>query len=212
MNRRRFLIVGGAMALPLQALAADPPLVPAGAVPAGSVAAGTASAMLETMAARPLNSGSPVYVLDTVHTGAKERVGLKLGAATMLSLGPSARLRIDKFLVDAGGELNLGEGALLFDRSPAEPGRQTNKEMILRSSYGLIAVRGTRFFAGPSGGGFGVYVARGAVDVVGGGKTVRVDAGQGTDIARLGDEPSNPRGWPQARVREAMLLTTGSPQ
>ena len=49
----------------------------------------------------------------------------------------------------------------------------------IRSSYGLIAVRGTKFFAGPSNGVFGVFVDHGTVTVSGGGSEVVLQAGRG---------------------------------
>jgi hypothetical protein len=52
----------------------------------------------------------------------------------------------------------------------------------VRSPYGLMAVRGTTFFAGPSNDVFGVFVARGVVAVTGGGRTVVLRLGLGTNI------------------------------
>ena len=47
----------------------------------------------------------------------------------------------------------------------------------IRSPFGLISVRGTRLFAGPSKGVFGVFVVNGAVTVAAAGKTVTVQGG-----------------------------------
>ena len=76
--------------------------------------------------------------------------------------------------------------------------------MKIRSSYGLIAVRGTKFFAGPSNGVFGVFVVHGSVDVTAAGKTVKVDRGFGTNIAKPGDPPTDPAAWKPPRIRAAL--------
>jgi hypothetical protein len=51
---------------------------------------------------------------------------------------------------------------------------------------------------------FGVFVSRGAVAVTGAGKTVRLGAGQGTDIARPGEPPTPPKAWGAARIQAAL--------
>ena len=74
---------------------------------------------------------------------------------------------------------------------------------MLRSLFGLIAIRGTRVFAGPSNGVFGVFVARGAVDVTAAGKTVTLGRGFGTNIAKPGDPPTDPAAWKPPRIKAA---------
>src|SRR5947209_7959041 len=56
---------------------------------------------------RKLALASPVFVGDFVYTGARSALGLRLGSATLVRLGGEAQLRIDRFLVDAGGILEL---------------------------------------------------------------------------------------------------------
>jgi hypothetical protein len=77
---------------------------------------------------------------------------------------------------------------------------------VVRSPFGLIAVRGTRFFAGPSDDVFGVFVARGVVTVVGQYTAVEVREGLGTDIVRPGAEPTPPHPWGAARIERALAL------
>jgi hypothetical protein len=148
---------------------------------------------------RTLTQQADVFVGDMVATGANSFLALRLGAATLVRLGADAQLRIDRFLVDAGGVLDLARGAMVFDRDEAAP----KTDVSVRSPYGLIAVRGTRFFAGPSNGVFGVFVERGEVTVVGVRTAVRVRAGFGTDIAMPGSEPTDPHPWGAARIQRA---------
>jgi hypothetical protein len=151
---------------------------------------------------RALTQNADIFVGDRISTGASTRANILLGSSTDLRLGSNAEIRIDRFLVNAGGVINLEAGALMVDKV------QSPQSGILsvRSPYGLIAVRGTRFFAGPSNGLFGVFVEQGSVAVTGGGKQVIVSAGEGTDIAKPGDAPSAPRAWGFGRIESALAL------
>jgi hypothetical protein len=145
-----------------------------------------------------LQTNSPVLIGDLVETGKDSRVGLRLGKTTQLRLGAEARVRIDSFIAHVGGVLELQNGGVLLD----EKG-QGGKTSIL-SPFGLIAVRGTRFFAGPSAGVFGVFVAVGRVEVTAAGKTVEVAEGQGTNIKVPGAPPSDPAPWGAPRIKAAL--------
>jgi hypothetical protein len=150
---------------------------------------------------RTLRPDAPVFVGDAIATGAQSALGMHLGEATEVRLGAESNLRIDRFIVSAGGVLVLERGAMLYDHDRATGG---SSDVAVRTPYGLLAVRGTRFFAGPSNGVFGVFVERGAVSVIGVNTAVLVTDGQGTDIARPGDEPTTPHPWGAARIASAM--------
>jgi ferric-dicitrate binding protein FerR (iron transport regulator) len=169
------------------------------AAPSGSVVALVGQGFAERSTVRHvLAPKAEVFVGDLIETGAGSRLALRLGRATQLRLGAQARMRIDRFIWDAGGVLELESGAMAFDG----PMRR-DREITVRSPFGLIAVRGTHFFAGPSNGVFGVFVARGLVRVTGAGKSVDVIAGRGTNIAAPGAAPSDPAIWGQPRIRQA---------
>jgi ferric-dicitrate binding protein FerR (iron transport regulator) len=116
-----------------------------------------------------------------------------------LSLGERTRLRIDRFLVDRGGVLVLGRGAMLLDR-PSEP---PSAPLEVTTPFGLIAARGTRFFAGPSNGVFGVFVEHGLVSVANRGGRVELRAGQGTNLTSSRIAPTPPVPWGQPRIAAA---------
>lgn len=88
---------------------------------------------------------------------------------------------------------------MLFDHDPGAD----RAAAAIRSPFGLIAVRGTRFFAGPSNGVFGVFVYRGEVLLVGRNTAVPVEAEFGSDIAAPGEEPTLPHRWADARIKAA---------
>lgn len=126
------------------------------------------------------------------------RVELRLGEHTKIRLGERARLKIDRFLLNTGGEITLDTGPMLFEKRDGRP-----MPISIRSSYGEITVRGTRFFVGPSNNVFGVFVDEGSVTVTAGGRRVVLRAGEGTDISKPGTRPTAPKRWGQPRIKAA---------
>ena len=153
---------------------------------------------------RDLAPAAPVFIGDLVATGTAARVAMRLGRDTLLRLGAEAQVTIDRFLTARGGEISLGAGAILFDR----PDGSRPAPFRVRSPFGLIAVRGTRFFAGPSNNVFGVFVAHGRVAVSAGGQRVELGPGEGTNIATPGAPPSPPARWQPQRVQAALASVT----
>src|SRR5215468_11921769 len=163
---RRWLLRHGAPALPF--ILADISARAAEWVGSIEDVKGEAYAELDA-ARRALYQAAPVFLGDEVATGIASRLGMRLGRDTIVRLGEQARLKIDRFLVDAGGDMTLRSGPLLFDRPPGSP-----PAAVIRSPFALIAVRGTRFFAGPSNGRFSVFVDHGSVAVISTGQQVIV--------------------------------------
>jgi hypothetical protein len=194
MDARRTLAFGVVcLAAALAAPAAGAP------AQAGLVAevSGSATATREKTQ-RALAPQDNVFIGDDVATAPLSRARLALGHDTIVRLGENTRLTIDKYLLDAGGTLNLGAGAILIDKTPSKGATR------LRGAFGLITVRGTRVFAGPSNGVIGVFVAHGVVDLKSGGVTVTLHDGQGSDVARPGARPTPPKTWGAARVQAAL--------
>jgi len=194
-RNRRWLLRRGALALPLALV-----LRPARAVePVGAVEEVTGEAFGELDSTRrTLDRAAPVFLSEEVVTGLASRLAMRLGRDTTVKLGEQARLKIDRFLVNAGGEMTLRSGPMLFD------GRPHHSAMQIRSPFALIAVRGTRFFAGPSNDRFGVFVARGSVAVSAAGQQVILREGDGTDIAAPGAPPTPVKRWGTERIRAAL--------
>jgi len=148
---------------------------------------------------RALRPAANVFLGDLIETEALSGVTMSLGRTTIVKLGALAKLRIDKFVIDAGGVLDLEQGALVIDRND-----EAKKERLqVRSPFGLIAVRGTLLFAGPTNGVFGVFVARGAATIIAAGRTVSLYSEQGTEILQAGGAPSAPKKWAPERVTMA---------
>ena len=193
---RRWLLRHGAPALPF--ILADIPASAAERVGSVEDVKGEAFAELDA-ARRTLDPAAPVFLGDEVATGIASRLGMRLGGDTIVRLGEQARLKIDRFLVDAGGDMTLRSGPLLFDRPPGRA-----PAAVIRSPFALIAVRGTRFFAGPSNGRFSVFVARGSVAVISAGQQVIVREGEGTDFVSPGTAPAPVNRWGSERIRAAL--------
>jgi ferric-dicitrate binding protein FerR (iron transport regulator) len=194
LQRRLLLGAGLAAVLVPRAVMAQGPK------PAGRVEELMGEAFAQAASARrTLERHGPVFMADQVGTGANSRLTMQLGDQTRVRLGEGARLTIDRYLVEAGGELTLHSGPMMFDR----PAGSSPVPVQVRSSFGLIAVRGTRFFAGPSNNVFGVFVERGSVAVTAARRTVVLQAGQGTDIPRRGAPPSPPKAWGPPRIQAA---------
>ena len=193
---RRWLLRHGAPALPF--ILADIPASAAERVGSVEDVKGEAFAELDA-ARRTLDPAAPVFLGDEVATGIASRLGMRLGGDTIVRLGEQARLKIDRFLVDAGGDMTLRSGPLLFDRPPGRA-----PAAVIRSPFALIAVRGTRFFAGPSNGRFSVFVARGSVAVISAGQQVIVREGEGTDFVSPGTPPAPVSRWGSERIRAAL--------
>ncbi len=167
----------------------------------GSVESSIGDANAEALGVRrSLVTGADIFVGDLISTSDTARLIMLLGSATRVHLGASVRLRVDKFLAETGGELRFDSGPLVIDRDERSP----PMNLRVHSPFGVIALRGTRFFAGPSNGVFGVFVERGVVDFTAGGATVRLTAGEGSDVRQPGDKPTAPRLWASQRAVDAL--------
>jgi ferric-dicitrate binding protein FerR (iron transport regulator) len=192
-DRRRLLVGVAAAVLAGTGIAAA-------AKPVGAVMTATGSAFLERSASRlRAEGGADVLLDDFALTGEASRLELRLGRATRIKLGADAKLKIDRFLAGVRADVELLDGPVFVDHGPgAEPG------FTVTSPYGLIAARGTSFFAGRSNGVFGIFVRRGRVDVRTPGGSVSLGAGQGTDISAPGAPPSPPKLWGAPRIAAAL--------
>jgi hypothetical protein len=192
-SRRQALLIGAALTLAGGSLDAEESL-------AGTIEALRGDAFAEgPKPRRALQPKAQVFIGDMVETAVNSALTMHLGKATFVKLGALAKFRIDNFVVDAGGTFDLDQGPMLIDHNGSK-----DDNLQVRSPFGLMAVRGTMFFAGPSNDVFGVFVARGLVAVTGGGRTVILRPGLGTNIARPGDAPTEPRRWSPGRITAAL--------
>ena len=149
-------------------------------------------------------AGMPLFDGDLAVTGSEGRAHLGLGASTEIHLGPVSELRIDRFIAEIGGAIYLN-GAIVFDRDDTAP----PIDLQFQTDFGRIAVRGTRFFAGPSENAFAVFVERGRVTVTAGGVVKALQAGQGVNLRGNDVAPGAVGTWGQARIDTAFSWVLG---
>jgi hypothetical protein len=181
-------MTGAALVLSFAAAAQDN----AGSVKelAGKAFAGTSAAR------RTLEPQAAILLGDRVETGEQSRVTMLLGHQTTVRLGERGRVVIDRFLVEAGGEITLQSGPVMVEH----PDGGSAERLRIRTSYGLIAVRGTRVFAGFEGKALAVFVERGVVSVRAAGQTVLLRSGDGTSIPAPGARPTPVAQWKAKRI------------
>jgi ferric-dicitrate binding protein FerR (iron transport regulator) len=197
LDRRSFVLGSGALGALLPA--ADV----AAAATVGSVATVRGTAFAERGPTNvSLVAQSPVLLNDLVRTEPDSRCAMTFGAGTTVHLGENVKLRIDRFIINAGRVLTLEAGAVLVDKSEAT----RSQRLLLNSPYALIAIRGTSYFAGLLPDGFGVFVERGKVAVMAAGARVLLGAGEGTRIAKPGDKPEEAKKWGAPKIALARNL------
>ena len=153
---------------------------------------------------RNLEVESDVYLEELVETHRAARLGLALGSATRISLGERTRLKIEKSVVEEGGQLLLERGALLFDG----PAGDASEEPLTRTPFAIIAARGTRYFVGPSNDVIGVFCESGSVSVRNRGGRIVLRAGEGTNLTSPDVAPTPPAKWGAPRIEAAMASVT----
>jgi hypothetical protein len=146
-----------------------------------------------------LAKGGQIMDHDFVATGSDGFADLALVGDTRILLGSKTELLLDSFIAGQGGTMELGLGQMVFDRPEGLP----KIDLALRTTFGMIGVRGTKFFAGPNRGVFAVFVEHGQVSVDAGGVQRLVDAGEGIEIAKPGEAPNKNVKWKEARIVEA---------
>lgn len=198
---RRALIAG------LAAVATIPALVratlAAEAVGQIDLAKGRSTGLLDGTL-RDLDEGNAVFLQELVQTYRSARLSLALGHATRVNLGESTRLKIEKAIVENGGQLLLERGAMLFDGSPGD----ASEEPVTRTPFAIIAARGTRYFVGPSADVIGVFCESGRISVRNNGGRVTLRAGEGTNLTSPDVAPTPPTQWGAPRIEAAMASVT----
>lgn len=150
--------------------------------------------------------GAPLINNDLIATGKKSFASMLLGSETKIIMGENTEVLLDSFLAEQGGTIELVSGDMVFDRPEGTP----KIDLTIRTTFGQIGVRGTKFFTGKSRGNFAVFVEHGLVEVKSGETTRRVGAGEGVDIATdaktrslFGGDMSETKKWGKGRIEEA---------
>jgi hypothetical protein len=147
--RRITFYSGWALGSTLLALVAAPFDAGRAAEPIGQIktAAGTV-AIERDGASHPAAAGDRVEQSDVVTTGADGTVGITFQDNSMMSLGPSSTLALDKFQFDSTTHDGAFESSLRSGTLAAKSGyivQQAPEAMKIRTPVAVLAVRGTEF-------------------------------------------------------------------
>ena len=153
-----------------------------------------------------IKSGAPLVNNDLVATGKKSFASMMLGSDTKIVMGENTEVLLDSFLAEQGGVIELVSGVMVFDRPEGMP----KIDLTIRTTFGQIGVRGTKFFVGKSRGTMAVFVEHGLVEVRSGETLRHVGIGEGVDIASdaktrslFGGGVSETKKWGKGRIEEA---------
>jgi ferric-dicitrate binding protein FerR (iron transport regulator) len=153
-----------------------------------------------------IKTGAPLVNNDLVATGKRSFASMLLGSETTIIMGENTEVLLDSFLAEQGGTIELVSGDMVFDRPEGTP----KIDLTIRTTFGQIGVRGTKFFTGKSRGNFAVFVEHGLVEVKSGKTTRKIGAGEGVDIATdaksrslFGGDMSATKKWGKGRIEEA---------
>jgi ferric-dicitrate binding protein FerR (iron transport regulator) len=153
-----------------------------------------------------IEPGAALSNNDLVATGKKSFASMSLGADTRIMMGENTEVLLDSFLAEQGGLIELVSGDMVFDRPEGLP----KIDLTIRTAFGQIGVRGTKFFTGRNRGNFAVFVEHGLVEVKSGEAVRKIGAGEGVDIATdaktrslFGGDLSETKKWGKGRIEEA---------
>jgi hypothetical protein len=155
-----------------------------------------------------LQVGAAIKENDGIKTGDDARVEVTFVDGTKLTIGANGIVVIDKFIFDPDD----GVGAMLlrvllgsFRFITGNIGRLERKQIEAQTRFGVIGVRGTDFWAGPSQNVYGVFLLDGAISVTNsaGGRVLNVP-GTGVNLTSANELPGEVTIWGAARAQAAL--------
>ncbi|MBT5881890.1 MAG: hypothetical protein HOH46_22760 [Rhodospirillaceae bacterium] len=147
---------------------------------------------------RNLNLRDAVYSDESINTGANSATRLIFQDNTILSVGASSSITLDKFIFDADASksqvaLSMSKGVMRF-----VTGTLAKEKYSIRTPTAVIGVRGTTLVVAVAANGTTtVSVTAGSVTVTGGGATTTVNSGFTTSVSQ-GTPPTPPSASPPA--------------
>lgn len=160
----------------------------------------------------PASIDMPVYLNDTLETGANSKANILFIDDTELTLSDNAAATIDEYIFDEGstvgnkGRYSLLRGAFLFTSGLMT--KNQKPDVTLETVYGSIGLRGTTVWGGQADETYGVLVQEGEVIVTNKRGQVRVPAGMGTNLRGRDAAPTAAAAWKPARIEQAVAMVT----
>lgn len=152
-----------------------------------------------------LKAGDPVFADDELVTAEDSRLQVRLHDGGLLVLGAGSRCALNALELPSdslpGRGLATMSGGIL--RVILQGGGRW-QGFAVRGSTAVASVRGTDFVVESQAADTAVFVVHGLVAVEGlAGGSVRLSAGEGTDVA-AGERPTEARQWPPERVQRTL--------
>ncbi|MCF8466586.1 MAG: FecR family protein [Sneathiella sp.] len=155
-----------------------------------------------------LQVGAVVRENDEIQSGPDARVEITFTDGTKLTISENSVIAIDKFLFDPDADvgtilLRALQGPFRF--ITGNIGKLEKKQIEVQSRFGVIGVRGTDFWAGPSQNVYGVLLLKGIVTVFNreGGRILSVP-GEGVNLKSANEPPGEVTVWGAARAQAAL--------
>ena len=149
----------------------------------------------------------PVHMNDVLETVKSSKTHILFIDETEITLGENARLSVDEYVFDPDN-MNSNKGRFSIPQGPfqfvtGQIDKIQNPDVKIGTAYGAVGVRGTTVIGSNEPNNYGVFVQDGAADVINNGGTVRLNAGQGTNLTSRNAAPSAARAWSPDRIGRA---------
>lgn len=149
----------------------------------------------------------PVYMNDTIETGADSKAHILFIDDTEITLGENASLTIDEYIFDPeytsanAGRFAITKGTFLFISGLLS--KKERPDVQVDTSYGTIGIRGTKFWGGMLDDEYGVLVEEGEITVQTQRGRIEVKEGLGTTIRSRNAIPARAHIWSPERISKA---------
>lgn len=147
-----------------------------------------------------------VYLDDVISTGSKSRVFVLLIDDTEWILSENTKFKVTDFVFDpdnnTGNQARYSvlEGAFRYVSGLVA--KKDKPDVDIKTPVGSIGIRGTDFIGGPEeGGGYGVYVNQGSVNVENAAGETLLRYGEGVVVRDRRTAPGRAQKWQDDRIR-----------
>lgn len=160
---------------------------------------------------RRVSKGDDVFQDEVITTSVESLAQLELIDLTNLSIGPSAQVKLDRFVFDRGGKrtmvIAVARGAFRFVSASGD-----HKEYMVKTPTATIGVRGTRFDVLATAGRTDVILHQGAIDLcnAAGSACRRMSPGHSATVTptrMTRPRPATPQTWSFEKTLQAAGLS-----
>lgn len=147
-----------------------------------------------------------VYLDDIIATGPQSRIFLLLIDDTEWTLSENSKFKVTDFVFDPDdntdnqARYSVLEGAFRYVSGLVA--KKEKPDVDIETPFGSIGIRGTDFTGGPEdGGGYGVYVDEGSVNVANAAGETLLRHGEGAAVRNRSTAPGRAQKWQSDRIK-----------